>query len=181
MVLKITISRKRYKRGGSHSMNHRNFVTLFAVFVSTVIVISTGFGDRIPSQQVVHGTHDAMSSPVADSLYQVLPGYGKKCWMNDSTYFTYQFAQRPKLGTAILKVQLFAKKGQKIANLTITGNSGMPSMRGAHDSGDVAFKQNNKGEYLLPVNIVMPGEWEVKLNFLKDQKVIYRGRFKFSV
>ena len=30
-------------------------------------------------------------------------------------------------------------------------------MSGAHDSGEVPFKLNRKGDYLLPVNIVMPG------------------------
>jgi len=29
--------------------------------------------------------------------------------------------------------------------------------------------------------VVMPGEWEVKLTFIKDKKVIYRGKFRFNV
>jgi len=57
----------------------------------------------------------------------------------------------------------------------------MPSMGRTHDSGEVLFKLNKKGDYLLPVNIVMPGEWEVKLSFSKDKRVIYRGSFKFNV
>jgi len=40
---------------------------------------------------------------------------------------------------------------------------------------------NKKGDYLLPVNVVMPGEWEVVLNFHKDKKPIYTGRARFNV
>ncbi len=40
---------------------------------------------------------------------------------------------------------------------------------------------NKKGDYLLPVNVVMPGEWEVVLNFLKDKKPIYTGSVRFNV
>ena len=57
----------------------------------------------------------------------------------------------------------------------------MPSMRGAHDSGEVPFKLNKKGDYLLPVNVVMPGEWEVKLVFMKDKEPVFRGRITFKV
>jgi len=116
-----------------------------------------------------------------EPVYKVLPGSGKKCWIGEKYYFTYKFVEKPKLGTAILKIQLFDKGGDRFTNLEIAGNSGMPSMGGAHDSGEVLFKLNKKGDYLLPVNIVMPGEWEVRLTFTKDKKVIYRGSFKFNV
>ena len=116
-----------------------------------------------------------------EPVYKVLPGDGKKCWIGEEYYFTYKFVEAPKLGTAILKIQLFGKGGEKLTALEISGNSGMPSMSGAHDSGEVLFKLNKKGDYLLPVNIVMPGEWEVKLSLSKDKKVIFRGSFKFNV
>ncbi len=57
----------------------------------------------------------------------------------------------------------------------------MPSMAGAHDSGEVAFKLNKKGDYLLPVNVVMPGGWEVRLTFSRNGVVIFRGRILFDV
>jgi hypothetical protein len=57
----------------------------------------------------------------------------------------------------------------------------MPSMRGAHDSGDVDFKLNKKNDYLLPVNIVMPGDWEVRVTFLKDGKPVFHGGITFDV
>jgi hypothetical protein len=116
-----------------------------------------------------------------EPVYTDLPSSGKKCWIGDSLYFTYTFDKKPKLGTAILKVRLFDKNGTRLTNLDIRGISDMPSMKGAHDSGEVPFKLNKKGDYLLPVNVVMPGEWEVKLIFMRNEKPIYRGRFLFKV
>jgi len=113
--------------------------------------------------------------------YNPLPGFGKKCPVGENYYFIYQFDKRPQIGTRILKVELFDKSGKRSTKFNIAGNSGMPAMKGAHDSGDQPFKLNKKGDYLLPVNIVMPGEWEVKLTFSEEKQVIYRGSFKFTV
>jgi hypothetical protein len=124
------------------------------------------------------------SSPPAlrqELLLVELPGAGKKCWIGEEHYFTYRFVQPPKIGTAILRVQLFDKTGQRVTDIQVTGNSGMPSMRGAHDSGEVPFELNKKGDYLLPVHIVMAGEWEVQLRFLKENEVIFLGSFRFGV
>lgn len=129
------------------------------------------------------GPVNKMTLPMTDeeAVYKVLAGFGKKCWIDDTLYFTYKFVEPPKLGTAILRIQLFNKEGEKLTILEITGNSGMPSMGSTHDSGDVPFKLNKKGDYLLPVNFVMAGEWEVKLTFFKDKNVIFRGSFRFNV
>jgi hypothetical protein len=96
-------------------------------------------------------------------------------------YFTYEFDRTPKMGTAILKIKVYEKNGVQVSDLDISGRSDMPSMRGAHDSGEVAFKLNKKGDYLLPVNIVMPGDWEVRLTLSRTKIVIFRGRIVFNV
>ena len=54
-------------------------------------------------------------------------------------------------------------------------------MRGAHETGDQALKLSKRGDYLLPINIVMPGDWEIRLTINKDGKVIFRGSYKFDV
>jgi hypothetical protein len=113
--------------------------------------------------------------------YNPLPGAGQKVWIGQEYYFIYSFDKKPQMGTVILKIQLFDKDGKRSTSLSITGDCGMPSMGSAHDSGSQPFKLNKKGDYLLPLNIVMPGEWEVKLNFLKEKKVIYYGSLKFKV
>jgi hypothetical protein len=114
-------------------------------------------------------------------VYKPLPGPGKKCWINEELYFTYKFSEKPKMGTAILVVQVFNKNGDKLTPFLIKGRSDMPSMRDAHDSGDQEFKLNKKNDYLLPVNIVMPGDWEVRLTFLKDGKPLFYGSLTFDV
>jgi hypothetical protein len=121
--------------------------------------------------------HTASKEPV----YVDLPGAGKKCWIGEDIYFTYKFDTKPKMGPPILIVQVFDKGGARLTHLSIVGNYDMPSMRGARPSGDVPFKLNKKGDYLLPVNVVMPGGWEVLLVFSEEGAVIYRGRIAFAV
>jgi hypothetical protein len=146
---------------------------IFVVLLAAVLTAATA-GAAATGPTIVQ---DQAQEPV----YEELAGYGKKCVIDQDYSFTYDFDQRPKMGTAILIVKLFDKNGERRTDLEIIGNSGMPSMSGAHDSGDVPFKLNKKGNYLLPVSVVMAGGWEVKLAFLKDKKVIYRGKFVFNV
>jgi len=114
-------------------------------------------------------------------VYKPLPGPGKKCVIDEDICFIYKFSERPKMGTVILIVQILNKKGEKLTPFILKGRSDMPSMRGAHDSGDQEFKLNKKGDYLLPVNIVMPGDWEVRLTFFKEGKIIFAGSLTFDV
>lgn len=116
-----------------------------------------------------------------EPVFEELPGPGKTCRIGETYTFTYEFDKTPKMGMAVLKIQLFDMNGKRTTALEITGRSDMPSMSGAHDSGEVLFKLNRKGDYLLPVNIVMPGEWEVRLVFSSNKEAIFRGRFKFNV
>jgi len=132
-------------------------------------------------QLAVYAAMTDSGAETQEPIYNPLPGYGKKCWIGEDCYFVYKFDKTPKIGTTILKIQLFDKNGKRNTNLNIIGNYGMPSMGSAHDSGEQPFKLNKKGDYLLPVDVVMPGEWEVKLTFIKDKKVIYRGKFRFNV
>lgn len=114
-------------------------------------------------------------------VYKPLPKSGKKYEIGDDIYFIYEFSERPKIGTIVLKIRVFNKKGEKITPYAIKGRSDMPSMRGAHDSGDIDFKLNKKNDYLLPVNIVMPGGWEVRMTFIKDGKPVFFGSIAFDV
>lgn len=116
-----------------------------------------------------------------EMVFQDLPKAGKKCWIGEVNYFTWEFDKTPKMGTAILIVKLYDRDGKRVSDLEISGRSDMPSMRGAHDSGEVAFKRNRAGDYLLPVNVVMPGDWEVRLTFSRNGIVVFRGRITFDV
>ena len=114
-------------------------------------------------------------------VFQDLPKSGKKCWIGEVNYFTWEFDKTPKMGMSVLIVKLSDKDGPRVSDLAVTGRSDMPSMRGAHDTGEVAFKTNKAGDYLLPVNVVMPGDWEVLLTFSRNGIVIFRGRITFDV
>ncbi len=121
------------------------------------------------------------AAQAGEPVFQDLPKSGKKCWIGEVSYFTWEFDRAPKMGTSILVIKLHDKDGPRISDLAITGRSDMPVMRGAHDSGEVAFKTNKAGDYLMPVNLVMPGDWEVRLTFSRNGIVIFRGRITFDV
>jgi hypothetical protein len=105
---------------------------------------------------------------------------GDKYWIGYGTYFTCSFVKKPVLGISILRVQIFDKNGNRNNDYNITGMSGMPAMH-AHDYPETEFKQNKKYDYIFPVNIVMPGEWEVKIKITKKQIYVFRGIIKFEV
>jgi hypothetical protein len=124
----------------------------------------------------------APSGPQSQApVFQDLAKSGKKCWIGEVNYFTWEFDRTPKMGTSILIIKFFDRDGKRVTDVAITGQSDMPSMRGAHDSGEIAFKNNKAGDYLLPVNVVMPGDWEVRLTFSRNGIVIFRGRIAFDV
>ena len=164
-------------------MSPQKTLTLIAVWsvLLAVLALASAPGSHFTqaiARETIAGcaeAKEAAPAPVA------LPGAGEKCWIGKEYYFIYSFDKKPKMGMVILKIQVFDQTGKRDTSMEITGNSGMPSMRGAHDSGDVSFQLNKRGDYLLPINIVMPGEWEVTLHFLKDKKPIYSGSFRFHV
>jgi hypothetical protein len=145
---------------------------------------STTFGQshqECGSQEIEAQNESGVSKENIDTVYYPLPGEGKRCSINEDYYFIYKFDKRPKIGTSILKIELFDKNGKKETSWKIVGNFGMPSMGGAHESGDIFFKLNQKGVYLLPISVVMPGEWEVKLKFIQNEKVVYQGSFRLHI
>jgi hypothetical protein len=115
------------------------------------------------------------------ATFTAMPGTGKKVPIGNGAYLIYNFDKKPKMGMVIMKVEVFTPDGKQDSTLELLGDSGMPSMRGAHETGDQPFKLSKKGDYLLPVNIVMPGDWEIRLTIRKGGKVIFRGRHNFDV
>jgi hypothetical protein len=118
---------------------------------------------------------------VQKPAYPSIPEPGKKVPVGSGHYLIYGFDKKPKLGTVIMKVEIFTSDGRKDTSLEVKADAGMPSMRGAHETGDRAFRLSRKGDYLLPISIVMPGDWEIRFTVLKDGKVIFSGRYNFDV
>jgi hypothetical protein len=125
---------------------------------------------------------ERITAPAASAAdFPVLPAPGEKVPLGDDHYFTYAFAEPPKLGAAILRVEIFTKAGVRDTSFRVLGDADMPSMRGAHKTGDQPFALNKKGVYLLPIRLVMPGDWEIRLTFQRDGKVLLRGSHLFDL
>jgi hypothetical protein len=155
-------------------------------FILTWVIISLlclpFVAESQQSHKSKHGVEVAAASGAGSAqTYPTMPGPGKKVPVGNDYYLIYGFDKKPKLGTVIIKVEVFTTQGKKDTSLEVKADAGMPSMRGAHDTGDQPFKLSNKGDYLLPINIVMHGDWEVRFTVLKDGKVIFRGSYQFDV
>jgi hypothetical protein len=123
----------------------------------------------------------AASGTQQSQAYFPMPEPGAKVQIGSGYYMVYGFDKKPKLGTVIMKIDIFKGEGERDSSFQVKGDSGMPSMRGAHETGDRAFQLSRKGSYLLPIDIVMPGDWEIRLTILKDGKVFFRGRYNFDI
>ena len=161
-------------------MNGHRFLKIFPAVVMLAAGLAASPASQTPEQCCSPGLTPSGPQAQAPEFVE-LAGAGKKNWIGEVAYFTWEFDKTPKMGPVILKVLLFDKSGNRVQDLEISGRSDMPSMSGAHDSGEVPFKLNKRGDYLLPVNIVMPGGWEVRLTFSRSGVVIFRGRILFDV
>ena len=127
----------------------------------------------------------ASGAPVAKPAPQpaavLLAGEGRDCALPGGMRFTYRFASRPQLGTVVLKVQVYGKDGARSTDLKIWGRVQMPQMSKEHDSGERAFQLNRRGDYLMPVDFVMPGDWELVLSFSKGSQQVYRGKIELKI
>jgi hypothetical protein len=121
------------------------------------------------------------ASPAAQAVYPPLPKPGEKVTIDANHYFTYGFDKAPKIGVAIMRVEVFTRDGKRDTSFVVKGDADMPSMRGAHSTGDKEFSLSAKGVYLLPVRLVMPGDWEIRFTFEKGGKVLFRGAYLFDL
>lgn len=105
----------------------------------------------------------------------------KKNWLGPDYYFYYQFNQRPTIGTNILKIQIFDKKDKKVNSFKLKGLVEMPAMGSAHNSGWQAFFVNKKNDYLLPIDLVMRGEWDINVVFYKGNSKYAPAKIKINI
>lgn len=155
----------------------------------TLIIPLTALALALPCLPLHAGSHEGhqMKADAGGHMtgqapaFAAMPGTGKKVPIGNGAYLIYGFDKKPQMGTIIMKVEVYSPAGKRDTYLEVLADSGMPSMRGAHETGDQPFKLSRKGEYLLPINIVMPGDWEIRLTIKKGGKVIFRGSHKFDV
>lgn len=110
-----------------------------------------------------------------------LPGYGKKVIIDKNTFFTYSFTDKVKMGANTLKINISSNDKKPDTSYQVLVSYDMPSMKGMHAQNNVPMQLNKKGSYLLPLNFVMPGEWQVELQFMLDKKTISKGSFKLKI
>ena len=79
----------------------------------------------------------------------------------------YDWPEKPKMGSYTLRVNLTDRAGAPVEDAEVVVSYDMPSMRGAHDTTET-MKKNAKGDYLLPIHFVMPGDWEIIVSAMKD-------------
>jgi hypothetical protein len=122
------------------------------------------------------------ATPPAEPVqYQALPKPGSRVPLGKGHTFTFAFVKQPKLGNAIMRVEIFTLDGQPDRSFSVKGDVDMPSMRGAHSSGSRPFALSAKGVYLLPVQLVMPGDWEFRFTFEKNGETVFRGAYLFDL
>jgi hypothetical protein len=154
-------------------------VFLYPVFIFHFIA---WLAPCVESQQGHNSKSGSATSGVGQMpVYPSMSGPGEKVPVGSDYYLICGFDKKPKLGTLIMKVEIFTKEGKKDTSIEVKADAGMPSMKGAHETGDRPFKLSKKGDYRLPINIVMPGDWEIRLTLLKEGKVIFRGSYQFDV
>jgi hypothetical protein len=152
------------------------------IFIILFVVLSIYSLPSYGADHMGHGPTAAKDAGVAQKpVFVPMADPGKKVPIGNGYYLIYGFDKKPKMGTVIMKVEVFNADGKKDTAFEMKADAGMPSMGGAHETGDKSFALSNKGDYLLPINIVMPGDWEIRLTVSKEGKVIFRGRYNFNV
>jgi hypothetical protein len=164
-------------------------VTYSDKYLFSIFIIVALFFFSFPLYGEVHHEYKPKGNTIHEkagaqkTAYLPMAEPGKRILIGNGNYFIYGFDKKPKLGTVIMKVEIFHANGEKDTSLKVFADAGMPSMGGknAHDTGDRGFALSRKGVYLLPINIVMPGDWEIRLTVVKDDKSVFIGRYDFDI
>jgi hypothetical protein len=143
------------------------------LWTATLIAMLMGMALAVPVS--------AAPGPSDQGTYKTLPKPGSRVPLGKDHTFTFGFVKQPKLGNAIMRVEIFTLDGKPDRSFSVKGDVDMPSMRGAHSSGPKPFALSAKGAYLLPVQLVMPGDWEIRFTFEKSGETVLRGAYLFDL
>ncbi len=155
----------------------------FATAAAAEAFVKANGGAIVPFAKAVAAARAELAPAAAPAPGDAapLPKPGAKVPLNAGHYFTYGFDKPPKIGTRIMRVEIFSRDGTRDTSFSVKGDADMPSMRGAHSAGERDFALSAKGVYLLPVQLVMPGDWEVRIAVVKDGKTVMRGVYLFDL
>lgn len=147
---------------------HKTLPFIAVVFLSAILVVPFASAGSPETQ--------GQNAPA----FVTMPGPGEKIPIGNDLYMIYGFVEKPKMGPVIMKIQVLNDKGEKDRSVVVTSESGMPSMP-SMGTDHQAFRLSRKGDYLAPVSITMPGDWELKITVKRAGKIIYRGSYRFDV
>jgi hypothetical protein len=156
-------------------------LALLALALATSPLLAASHAEHQHGGHQHHMKAEAAAGAEQEPVFAAMPAPGKKVPLEGGGHLIYGFDKKPKLGPVILKVEVYTADGKRDTSLEVLVDSGMPSMRGSHETGDQPCKLSKKGDYLIPVDIVMPGDWEIRLTVKKDGQVIFRGSHGFDV
>jgi hypothetical protein len=106
---------------------------------------------------------------------------GKTIKIDDSYSYIFEFAEKPKLGPATLRVQLLNQKGEKVNNLSIAVYSYMVTMKGHHDERRLFAVNSANQNYLTAITFVMRGQYRLELSFFNDGKLYHTGVYDIKI
>ncbi len=150
---------------------------IYLAIIALILVLPL-MGQHCGSCQVAENS----SSPAKTSAApQKQLTANKAVWISNDYYVKYSWQKKPKIGTDLLFVEVYGKDKKKVKDLSITADAYMPSMRGAHDTGDKPMKLNKNMKYVIDVNFMMAGEWGIDLKFAKNGKVFATALVKAKI
>jgi hypothetical protein len=158
-----------FLKKGEIMLFHRKLFIVTIVVCSAFLAASALYAGSVSTSVTRHA-----------AIFVSMPAPGEKVPIGNDMYMIYGFVEKPKMGPVIMKIQVFDKNDEKDRSVIITADSGMPSMP-SMGTDHATCMLNKKGDYLVPINITMPGDWEVKITITKHGKVMYRGSYRFDV
>jgi len=162
-------------------MTRSKKILLFPLMLIALALCSVPLLAGTHEEHRQHAAASSAHSAEAAEDFAAMPEPGEKVPIGNDNYLIYGFDREPEMGTLILRVEVYDPDGKKIDTLEVLADAGMPSMRGAHETGDQPLRLSKKGAYLLPVNIVMPGDWEIRLTLKEEGRVLFRGSHRFDI
>ena len=93
--------------------------TSLTILVAAAVIVTAAapFASAQPGSSCC--SSPGLSPQGQEPVFQDLPKSGKKCWIGEVNYFTWEFDKTPKMGTAILIIKLYDKDGKRVSDLAI--------------------------------------------------------------
>ncbi|PKN74312.1 MAG: hypothetical protein CVU49_08815 [Candidatus Cloacimonetes bacterium HGW-Cloacimonetes-2] len=127
------------------------------------------------------GSLEARNPNTPPERSQIMGRAGAAHWINENYYISYEWNKTPRIGNRILLIRAFDKNRRPVTNLRLSANAYMPSMRGAHDTGDKPMQLNRSNRYAIPVNFMMLGDWEIEIKVNSGNSPLGKAYIRLNI